>query len=333
VTAIGGTGAITGLSVGTSQGTGYTAAEGLATVGGTGAGATVTITGIGESDLEAVQACRAASSTWYAVYVCSLGVNAANVASFIEAATPVSTLFYNDASPQVPAGQTSTLTALQAEKFNRTIGIYSTTQGGAAPNNAYAGAALMGVAMGLSTGLPGSYYTLAFKQLAGVTPEPLNQTQFTNCLAVGTNVYVAQGFNNAFEVFQPGVVASGSYFDQIYNRDLLVSNLQFEIMDALIGVPEIPQTNAGQQRLLMAANAALRTSANIGYISPGTWTGAQVLSIGPGSPLPNGFLAQSAGYVTQSPSARAARQAMPILITLIESGAIQSVAVSVAVQL
>lgn len=336
VTSIGSAGAITSVSA-LNLGTGYSAGVGLLTSGGTGTGATVSITAIGETLLQAVTACRAASASWYSVYCCGQShTDVEAIAPFIEAASPVSTFFYNNFDASVPAatpGAGNCFLTLQAAKYNRSIGIYSSTQNGNAPNNIYAGAALMGVATGLSTGLPGSYYTLMFKQLKNIIPEPLTQTQFANCLASNANVYVAQGFNAAFEIFQPGVMASGQFFDQTYNRDLLVSNLQFEIMDELIGVPEVPQTNAGQQRLLQAANAALQNSAAIGYISPGTWTGAQILSIGPGSPLPSGYLAQSAGYVTQAPSARQARQAMPILIALIEAGAIQSVAISVAIQL
>jgi hypothetical protein len=334
VTSIGTSGTITGLTVQT-QGTGYTAAVGLLTSGGTGSGATVTVTAIGESLLQAVTACRSASSNWYGVYCCgAVHADIVAIAPFIEAAQPPSTFFFNDAEAAVPAGTAGNVfLALQSEKLNRTIGIYSTTQSGAFPLNAYAGAALMGVATGLSTGLPGSYYTLMFKQLAGIATEPLSQTQYTNCLAENANVYVSQGFNNAFQIFQPGCMSSGQFYDQTFNRDFLVSSLQFEIVDELISQPEVPQTNSGQQRLLQAANAALTTSASIGYISAGTWTGAQILTIGPGSPLPNGFLAQSAGYITQAPSAHAARQAMPVQIAYIEAGAIQSVAVTVAVQL
>jgi hypothetical protein len=334
VTAIGTGGDITALSV-DAQGTGYTAAAGLLTTGGTGTGATVTITAIGESLLQAVTACRSATSDWYAVYCCGAShTDVEAIAPFIEAAAPVSTFFFNNYDTTVPAGTAGNVfLTLQAEKFTRTIGVYSTTQNSVFPLNIYAGAALMGVATGLSTGLPGSYYTLMFKQLAGIAPEPLSQTQFTNCLAANANVYVSQGFNSAFQIFQPGVMSSGQYYDQTYNRDLLVTNLQYEIVDELISVPEIPQTNAGQQRLLQAATLALATSAATGYISPGTWTGATILAVTNGTALTNGYLAQSAGYVTQSPAARAARQAMPIAITYIEAGAIQSVAVSVAVQL
>ena len=74
-------GAVTGLSVlSTAQGTGYFPATGLSSTAATGAGTgcTVNITGIGETPLQALTACRNVTPAWYgAMFVGPWGTTAA----------------------------------------------------------------------------------------------------------------------------------------------------------------------------------------------------------------------------------------------------------------
>jgi hypothetical protein len=328
VTTIGAEGAITAVTL-LTQGTGYTAASNLATTGGTGTGAEIDITAIGETALQAVTACRQVNSVWYSAYVCGAAkADILAIAPFIESATVPSQFFFNTADTDVPAGTAGNVfLTLQSAMYKRTFGIYSTTQSGSFPGNAYAGAAMAGLAAGLSTGLPGSYTSLGLKQLAGIAPEPIDATAYANIKAANGNVYVTQGTNSQFTLLQRGTASSGQYWDQTFQRDLLCSSLQDAMVETLIA--GVTQTNSDQQLLIAAANSALETSAGIGYIAPGTWAGAQLLTIAPGTPLPTGYIAQSAKFTTPKPANRAM---MPVVIGIIEAGVGQSVAVTVNVQ-
>jgi hypothetical protein len=213
--------------------------------------------------------------------------------------------------------------------YNRTLMIYSTTQSGLFPNNAYSAAAVMGIAMGLNTGLGNSYYTLMFKQLSGVAIEPLTLSQATLIENANGNVFVAYP---GYTFFEQGWMSNGQFFDQIVGIDMLAADIQIEVVNTLAAAPAIPQTDAGQARLLAATNRAGAKSALIGFIGPGVWNGPAVLNLATGAPLPTGYISQSQPYSTQSTSDRSARKAMPIYVCVTQAGAAHSVAIQVNVQ-
>ena len=172
-----------------SQGTGYTVANNLPTVAvspSTGSGFEVNITAVGESLLQAATACRAANSSWYGLAVYN-PVDADNLA-LAEWADALwqNTRYYAWSADAAIANGTANNLALQLQTLElRVMGIYATTQGGLYPNNIYAAAGLMGVDMGLNTGLANSFFTLAHKQIAGIATELVTQTQYTNIKSAG----------------------------------------------------------------------------------------------------------------------------------------------------
>jgi hypothetical protein len=149
-------------------------AAGLATTGGTGAGLTVNITTIGETPLLAVQACRIASLSWWACMVTdAVKADHIAIAGFIETATPNSFYMYTTSDADALAGTAGNVfSTLKAAKLQAQLGIYATTQNNVFPNNIYACAAIMGVAMGQNTGLANSAYTLKFKTWLGLRQSP-----------------------------------------------------------------------------------------------------------------------------------------------------------------
>lgn len=331
VTAIGVGGAVTGLALATS-GSGYTVAGALATTGGHGAGLEVDISAVGEPLLQAVIACRAAQSAWYAVMgTVTADADVLALSLWAQSASPVSVFFYSTADVNVLNNVGGNLAAaLQAADYSRAFGIYSTTQSGAFPNNVYIAAAAMGLAMGLNTGLPNSFYTMMFKQLVGVATEPLTQSQVSVLLALNINLYLNYG--NAFTFLQAGAMPNGQRFWQIINIDMLVSNIQFNILDLFISVPAVPQTDPGETQLIHAVNQAAAAAALIGFIAGGIWEGVTVLNLKAGDSIPSGYLAQAPPYSTQSPANHAARQAMPIYLAIVEAGAVESILIGVYVQ-
>jgi hypothetical protein len=327
-------GVVTGLKI-LARGTislGYTA-TGLTATGGSGTGLEVDITALeGEPPLQAVIACRAAQSAWYA-FCCATTVDADDLALALWAQTsvPAAVYFYRTPDANVLNNVTNNIAAtMQAANYSFVVGFYSTIQNGAAPNSVFMASAAMGVAMGLNTGLAGSFYALFAKQLVGMLAEPLTQTQITSLQSLNINVYVNYG--NAFTFITQGLMPNGWRFWRRINLDMIVSNIQFGVMDVWTSTLVVPQTDQGEMLFIQAVNTAAATSAGIGYVAPGTWSGVQLLSLVAGTALPNGYLAQFPSYLTQTNADRLAGKAMPIYLAIIEAGSAESITIQVNVQ-
>jgi hypothetical protein len=329
---------LTAAVVSGQQGTGYSATTGLATVAvspSTGSGLKVNITAVGETLLQAATACRAASGLWYGLTV-NAPADADNLA-ISEWADPLwqTTRYYpftSDAA--VPAGTSGNI-ALQLQTLNlKVLGQYATTQGGLYPNNVYAAVALMGVEMGLQTGLANSFFTVAHKTLAQIAPEPLTQTQYQNILSAGFNVY---GDFGAYQLEEPGFMSNGSPSYLWLYLAVLVAELQNTEMAVLQGNPAVAQTNAAQQLLIQAANEACDALAVIGFLAEAEWEGEPVsipgVSVQVGQAIQNGYLNQSQPYSQQTTEARDAGQAMPVYSFITTAGAVTSLMIAVYTQL
>lgn len=324
-----------------AQGTGYATASALATVAvspSTGTALTVNITAIGETLLQAATACRAANSLWYGLAV-NNPVDADNLA-LSEWADPLwqSTRYYPWSASVGIVNGTSGNIALQLQTLKlRVLGVYSTTQGGLYPNNIFAAAGLMGVEMGLNTGLANSFFTVAHKQIAGIAVEPLTQTQYTNVVAASFNAYC----NFApYQLLEPGFMSNGAPSFLWLYLAVLVANLQIDELNVLQSTPAVPQTNSGQQLLIQAANQACALLASIGFLSGAVWEGATIPvpsasnpALKTGQALPLGYLNVSPPYAQQSSGDRAAGKAMPIYCMITTAGAVQSLVIGVFVQL
>lgn len=321
-----------------NQGTGATVASALPTVAtapSTGTGLEVNITAIGETLLQAAEACRIVSGQWYGLTV-NAPADADNLA-LSQWADPLwqSTRYYPYSGDATIAAGTANNIALQLQTLKlRVFGQYATTQNGLFPNNIYAAVALMGYDMGANTGLANSFFTPAHKALVGIAPEPLTQSQYTAIKNAGFNVY--GDFQN-FDCEEPAIMSSGDPSYLWLFLAVYVAQLQSETMAVLQDNPAVPQTNAGEQLLIHACNIAGQTMANIGFLSPNVWEGASVnlpgLVINNGQALTNGYLNLAQPYAQQSTANRDAGQAMPIYSFITTSGVVLSLSVGVYVQL
>jgi hypothetical protein len=148
----------------------------------------------------------------------------------------------------------------------------------------------------------------------------------------GNNGNLYLNYANAYTFLEQGVVASGSFFDEVLNLDMLASDYQYSIVSLLTSRPAITNTDAGQTQLLNAINGANARAAARGFLAPGIWSGATILNLSSGQALVNGYLAQSPARSTQSTADRQARKALPIYVALIEAGAVHSLTIGVYVQ-
>ena len=321
------------------QGTGYSVATGLATTGGTGTGLTISISSIGETCLQAAVACRAIAPQWY-LFTALAAVDSDNIAlsEWAQTASPVCQVFWQTNSSNALTGIGDIFTTLNAGKYNRYQGVYSTTQSGAAPNNAYISSALMGLAMGLNTGFNNSYFTLTNKNLVGMTTEPISENQFL--ILSGNNGNVYGSFGGSFKSYSTGITGSGQYFDNILGIDMLTADLQFAGANVLAQYNAIPQNDAGQAVAIHAMNVdGCQPSVNRGFLSPGVWNGNtiqfgtapnQTVALQAGMSLANGFLNVSPSY-SQIPKP-AKRASAPIYCAVIQTDAIQQLIIAVMVQ-
>lgn len=276
-----------------------------------------------ETITQALTACRAKNSDWYAYTV--TGAAKATVllaAAWAETAKPVVSYFYTTADADVKAGTTgNVLSTLKGLLYKRTLGMYSAT--------ADAISAIMGYAMGANTRLTNSAYTLANKPLIGVPVDDLTETEVETIRSNNGNVYVNVG--NTYNVFLDGKRANGSFFDELINTDMLVNDIQMSIMDLLTTLPKIAQTTPGVTQLVSAIETSCETSVNTGFLAPGKWTNASFKSVSKGDMLVKGYLVLADSIDDQSASDRANRIAPSIYVLCKLAGAIHSVMIQIQV--
>lgn len=279
-----------------------------------------------ESILDALKACRNADNSWYYCMATeAVDADHEEIAEWIQTAAPSSIYCYTTASAGALAGTTSPaniFTYMKNNLFQRVIGQYST-------DDTNAIAAIIGYACGQNTGLSNSAFTLMFKREIGVTAEALYSNDITTIEGNNGNVYVNYG--NYYNVFRPGKMGDGSFFDQILFRDMLVNYIQLNVMDLLYQNPKIPQTEAGVAQLMHAVCQANDQMVNLGYIGPGIWRGNAVLNLKNGDPMPKGYVVQAETVAAQSNADRAARKSPPIYDCINEAGAVHSVLIGVYV--
>ena len=279
-----------------------------------------------ETILEAIQAMRQANSNWYAIALAeevqSSDVEA--IAAYIEAtenSTP-STYFAHSSSLDVINNISGNLfETLKGLNYSRTIGTASTQP--------YTHIGIMGYAMGQTRDTANSSYTLALKEIPGTLVDDFTSTQVTNIENNNGNVYINRGAQ--YDMYEPGKVFSGAWYDEIIQLDRLVNNIQLNVMDLLYQNPKIAQTNSGMALILTVIESACRESVNIGFVAPGQWNGSTILNLNNGDYLPTGYLIQSESFEDQSQADRDARKAPNIYVALKLAGAIQSVVVQIDV--
>lgn len=294
----------------------------------------VGVKGTDETILVAAQACRKVNSEWYPFV--PLGAAADDIktlAEWTETATPSTVLMYTTAANDVldsTGAATDIFLALKTKNYRRSFGLFC---GQADTPDAVA--AVMGYAMGANTGLAASSYTLAYKNLKGVTPDDLSEAQIAYICGTSSstgsngNVYICRAED--YNVLQQGYMADKTSFDEILNLDMLKNSITLNVMDLLYSLKKIPQTEAGVAAIVNVINVACNEFVTNGFIAPGQWNGPKCLDLKTGDFLANGYLVQSAAVNEQTQANRDARKAPPIYVCVKLAGAIEFVTIEVNV--
>ena len=112
---------------------------------------------------------------------------------------------------------------------------------------------------------------------------------------------------------------------------MLVNNIQLSVLDLLTGSTKVPQTEDGVALLASAINGPCLAARNTGFIAPGIWNAAPILSLNTGDTLSQGYLILSEPIDSQSQADRDARLAPPIYVPVKLAGAIEHVNIGIYV--
>lgn len=277
-----------------------------------------------ETWLAAVTDCRAKSSLWYGCYLAGTVTDADHqaVATYLNGKTAAYFMDSSDAADLTTAN-TGKLGKMFLLTFKRVGGIYSTT--------AYAGAALMGRAMGLNDGTPRSSFTMAYKNLAGVTPDDLDAGQVANLQAKNANYYVNR--SGSFNVLEQGRMMDGTWMDELIQLDQLANDMQIACVDVLTKTPtKIPYTDAGVLQLVLACSGACENAVTRGFLAPGVWNLPDVLDLAQGDTLEAGYLCMAEPVAEQSAANKSLRICPPIYACVNMAGAVHNAAVKIIVE-
>ena len=274
----------------------------------------------------AIAACRESNNTWYGVYVAdSTALTTAEIQAIATYVNGINAAFFfeDSTAADITNATTDVFSVLKGLSLKRPFGLYSTTK--------YAGAAMMGRAMGLNNGTANSAFTMAYKELAGVTPDDLTSTQVTYLKNKNANYYVTRG--GTYNVLETGVCANGMFFDELIGLDQLANDMQIGCMDVLANAPaKVPYTDAGVLQFIVACNEACEGALRRGFLAPGVWGLDPVLNLETGDTLSSGYLVQAELVAYQSASNRSRRICPPIYVAANLAGAIHQVLIQVNVQ-
>lgn len=176
-----------------------------------------------------------------------------------------------------------------------------------------------------------SVITLMYKQQPGVTAEFLNRTQLASLLGKNCNVFVA--YQGGALIIQPGTTTSTNQFiDTIIGLDNLAIEIQLNIFNLLYTTTtKIPQTDAGMNQIISAAEQILLNYVEDGLLAPGVWTDYGFGKLNAGDYVEKGYYIYCPPLSQQSSADRAKRMAGPMKIAVKLAGAIHTVDASIDV--
>lgn len=219
--------------------------------------------------------------------------------------------------------KTDIASKVKAAKYSRTFVQYSST-------SHYAAISAFGRAFTVDFTGNNTTITLKFKQEPGVTYETLTTSQAAALDAKNCNVYVY--YANDTAILQQGMMGNGDFFDERHGLDWLQSYVQTNLFNLLYtSTTKIPQTDAGNTRIMANVEASMQQAVNNGLISPGVWNGGTLGQLSPGDTLTKGYYVYMAAISSQAQSDREARKSVPVQVACKLAGAIHFADVQITV--
>jgi hypothetical protein len=264
---------------------------------------------------------------WYAAMVPA--GSAADQLACAQAVQAMSTKHFFGATTQDP----NTLVAASTTDLAYQMSQLSITKAAVqySSSSPYAVASLLGRILTTDYTQNSSAITLMYKQEPSVAAEYLNRTQLSAVLAKNCNVFVA--YQGGALIIQPGTTCSTNQFiDSVIGLDNLAIDVQLAIFNLLYtSTTKVPQTDAGMNQIVGAAEAILLQYNADGLLGPGIWTDAGFGKLKHGDYMDKGYYIFCPPLSQQSQSDRAARLAGPVKIAVKLAGAVHSVNATIVV--
>ncbi|AWQ18475.1 hypothetical protein C1N63_06345 [Pantoea ananatis] len=221
------------------------------------------------------------------------------------------------------AVNTDIASKMKAAKYSRTFVQYSSTSN-------YGAISAFGRAFTVDFNGFGTTITLKFKQEPGITYESLTPAQAAALDAKNCNVYVY--YANDTAILQQGVMGNGDFFDERHGLDWLQNYVQTNLFNLLYtSGTKVPQTDAGNTRIMANVEASMDQAVDNGLIAPGVWNGGAVGQLSPGDTLTKGYYVYMAAISSQAQADREARKSVPVQVACKLAGAIHYASVQINV--
>ena len=280
----------------------------------------------GETLAESLAAVLNVTASFYGVLVCD-AVTAADMlvfAQYVEALPVPLMLFVPETGTAAAAvAADSVMDRLYTARCKRTLPFFCSSISDCA--------SLLGTAMGLELSHKDSAFALCYKTLNGITPSDLTQNQVDSIKALNGNVYVARGYTHF--LLENGSVSNGQRYDEVLYIDRIADDLQNAAVAMLAENPDkMPQTDDSTAQFINKFSAILMDYTEMGVLASSAWRGANVGPVSTGDIIENGFLLWADSYDDQSDADRAAHKAMPMQAALTLAGSIESIVITVNVQ-
>lgn len=163
-----------------------------------------------------------------------------------------------------------------------------------------------------------------YKQEPGIVAEELTETQAQTLKTKRCNVFAA--YDNDTAIIQYGVMSGQAYFDEIHGLAWFKDALQNALYNTLYqSRTKIPQTDAGQNRLVTVAAKVCDEAVNNGLVAPGVWNADGFGELEDGDTLPSGYYIYAEPMALQPQAIREQRIAPPMQIALKLAGAIHEI--------
>lgn len=212
---------------------------------------------------------------------------------------------------------------VKAAKYSRTFVQYSSTSN-------YGAISAFGRAFTVDFNGFGTTITLKFKQEPGITYESLTPAQAAALDAKNCNVYVY--YANDTAILQQGVMGNGDFFDERHGLDWLQNYVQTNLFNLLYtSGTKVPQTDAGNTRIMANVEASMDQAVDNGLIAPGVWNGGQIGQLSPGDTLTKGYYVYMPAISSQAQADREARKSVPVQVACKLAGAIHYASVQINV--
>jgi len=212
---------------------------------------------------------------------------------------------------------------VKAAKYSRTFVQYSSSSN-------YAAISAFGRAFTVDFTGNNTTITLKFKQEPGVTYETLTTSQAAALDAKNCNVYVY--YANDTAILQQGIMGNGDFFDERHGLDWLQNYVQTNLFNLLYtSTTKVPQTDAGNTRIMANVEASMEQAVNNGLIAPGVWNGGALGQLSPGDTLTKGYYVYMAAISSQAQADREARKSVPVQVACKLAGAIHYASVQINV--